>query len=371
MVKPIVFPGGSIGELSVNGTVNDLAMCGARPLYLSSALIIEEGFPMEGLWQVVRSMRSAAASAGVTLVTGDTKVVDRGKGDGIFITTSGIGLIPPGVVIDPARARPGDRILLSGSIADHGIAIMSVREGLRFETTVRSDTAPLNGMVGAILEACPGIHVMRDPTRGGVASALNEIAAAASVGIRIEEERIPVVEEVRGACELLGFDPLYVANEGKMLAFVPREEAGAVLKIMRAPSPGPGRSRHRRGRSGAPRRGDHADPRRREQGRGHDVGRTAAEDLLMPFVILAVNPGSTSTKMAVYRDDQLLSAHVLRHDTADTGAIPGGMGSARLPAQPHPHMGPRACPFGIRRGGHRRSVAPAPGRNVPCEHPDA
>jgi hydrogenase expression/formation protein HypE len=234
VVKPIVFPGGSIGELSVNGTVNDLAMCGARPLYLSSALIIEEGFPMDGLWQVVRSMQAAAASAGVTLVTGDTKVVDRGKGDGIFITTSGIGLIPPGVVIDPARAAPGDRILLSGSIADHGIAIMSVREGLRFETTVRSDTAPLNGMVGSILEVCPGIHVMRDPTRGGVASALNEIAAAASVGIRIEEERIAVAEEVRGACELLGFDPLYVANEGKMLAFVPRGEAAAVLKIMRA-----------------------------------------------------------------------------------------------------------------------------------------
>jgi hydrogenase expression/formation protein HypE len=233
VVKPIVFPGGSIGELAVNGTVNDLSMCGARPLYLSSALIIEEGFPMDGLWQVVRSMQAAAASAGVTLVTGDTKVVDRGKGDGIFITTSGIGLIPPEVVVDPARARPGDRILLSGSIADHGIAIMSVREGLRFETTVRSDTAPLNGMVGLILEACPGIHVMRDPTRGGVASALNEIAAAASVGIRIEEERIPVAEEVRGACELLGFDPLYVANEGKMLAFVPREESGAVLKIMR------------------------------------------------------------------------------------------------------------------------------------------
>jgi hydrogenase expression/formation protein HypE len=233
VVKPIVFPGGSIGELSVNGTVNDLAMCGARPLYLSSALIIEEGFPMDGLWQVVRSMQAAAALAGVTLVTGDTKVVDRGKGDGIFITTSGIGLIPPGVVVDPARARPGDRILLSGSIADHGIAIMSVREGLQFETTVRSDTAPLNGLVGLILEACPGIHVMRDPTRGGVASALNEIAAAASVGIRIGEERIPVAEEVRGACELLGFDPLYVANEGKMLAFVPREEAGAVLEIMR------------------------------------------------------------------------------------------------------------------------------------------
>jgi hydrogenase expression/formation protein HypE len=233
VVKPIVFPGGSIGELAVNGTVNDLAMCGARPLYLSSALIIEEGFPMDSLWQVVRSMQAAAASAGVTLVTGDTKVVDRGKGDGIFITTSGIGLIPPGVVVDPARAKPGDRILLSGSIADHGIAIMSVREGLRFETTIRSDTAPLNGMVGSILEACPGVHVMRDPTRGGVASALNEIAASASVGIRIEEERIPVAEEVRGACELLGFDPLYVANEGKMLAFVPREESGAVLKIMR------------------------------------------------------------------------------------------------------------------------------------------
>jgi hydrogenase expression/formation protein HypE len=234
VVKPIVFPGGSIGELAVNGTVNDLAMCGARPLYLSCALIIEEGFAMDGLWQVIRSMQAAAATAGVTLVTGDTKVVERGKGDGIFITTSGIGLILPGVIIDPGRARPGDRILLSGSIADHGIAIMSVREGLQFETTVRSDTAPLNGMVASILEACPGIHVMRDPTRGGVASVLNEIAAAASVGIRIEEDRIPVAEEVRGACELLGFDPLYVANEGKMIAFVPKEQADSVLRIMRA-----------------------------------------------------------------------------------------------------------------------------------------
>jgi len=233
VVKPIVFPGGTIGELAVNGTVNDLAMCGARPLYLSSAFVIEEGFPMESLWQVVRSMQDAAAKAGVLLVTGDTKVVDRGKGDGIFITTSGIGTVSPGITIDPSRARPGDRVLLSGTIADHGIAIMSVREGLEFETAIRSDTAALNGLVASILGTCPDVHVMRDPTRGGVASALNEIAAAGAVGIRIRESSIPVQEEVRGACEILGFDPLYVANEGKMIAIVPGEAAGAVLETMR------------------------------------------------------------------------------------------------------------------------------------------
>lgn len=234
VVKPVFFPGGNIGELAVNGTVNDISMCGARPLYLSTALIIEEGFAMGDLWRVVQSMREAAARAGVLLVTGDTKVVDRGSGDGIFVTTSGIGLVAPGVSISPERARPGDRVLLSGTIADHGIAIMSLREGLSFETTVQSDTTALNHLVMRMLDVCPDIHVLRDPTRGGVASALNEIAAKASVGIRINESRIPVHDEVRGACEILGLDPLYVANEGKLLALVPPDAADRVLEVMTA-----------------------------------------------------------------------------------------------------------------------------------------
>ncbi len=233
VVSPIFFPGGTIGELAVNGTVNDLSMCGAVPLYLSAGFILEEGLAMEDLWKVVVSMQTAARRAGVLLVTGDTKVVDRGKGDGIFITTSGIGRIPPGIAIQPRRAAPGDRIILSGRIADHGIAILSVREGLTFETELRSDTAPLNGLVTEMLAACPDIHVLRDPTRGGVASTLNEIAGEAGVGIRITEDSIPVGDEVRGACELLGLDPLYVANEGKLIAFVPPDHAGRVLSVMR------------------------------------------------------------------------------------------------------------------------------------------
>ncbi len=232
VVSPIFFPGGTIGELAVNGTVNDLSMCGAAPLYLSAGFILEEGLAMEDLWKVVVSMQTAARRAGVLLVTGDTKVVDRGKGDGIFITTSGIGRIPPGIDIRPRRAAPGDRIILSGRIADHGIAVLSVREGLTFETELRSDTAPLNGLVADMLAACPDIHVFRDPTRGGVASALNEIAGEAGVGIRLNEESIPVGDEVRGACELLGLDPLYVANEGKLIAFVPPDHAGRVLTVM-------------------------------------------------------------------------------------------------------------------------------------------
>ena len=234
VINPIFFPGGDIGTLAVNGTVNDLAMCGARPLYFSSAFIIEEGLPMEDLWRVVLSMKQAAEAAGVQLVTGDTKVVDRGKGDKLFINTSGIGIIPDGVKISPQRAKPGDKIFLSGSIAEHGIAIMSVREGLEFETQIESDCAPLNGLVETMLATSKEIHVLRDPTRGGVASALNEIAESAQVGISIREEHIPVSEEVRGACEILGFDPLYVANEGKLIAFVSAEAADNVLKTMRA-----------------------------------------------------------------------------------------------------------------------------------------
>jgi hydrogenase expression/formation protein HypE len=234
VVNPIFFPGGSIGELAVNGTVNDIAMCGARPLYLSAAFIIEEGLPMDDLWRVVVEMQRAAANAGVSLVTGDTKVVDRGKGDKLFVATSGVGIVPPGIRIDPTNARPGDDILINGPIAQHGIAIMSVREGLQFDASIRSDTAPLNGLVDAMLAASNGIHVLRDPTRGGVASVLNEIAGAAQIGMLIEEEKIPIDEAVRGACEILGLDPLYVANEGKLLAFVPPEATETVLAAMRA-----------------------------------------------------------------------------------------------------------------------------------------
>jgi hydrogenase expression/formation protein HypE len=210
-------------------------MCGARPLYLSLSFILEEGFPMEDLWRVVRSIQEAAQEAGVEVATGDTKVVDRGKGDGVFINTTGLGLIPPGIHISPRRARPGDVVLINGAIAVHGIAILSVREGLEFETTLESDTASLNGLVDALLRvAGPEVHVLRDPTRGGVSSALNEIASSANVGIVLEEASIPIWDEVKGACEILGLDPLYVANEGKCLAIVAPEVAEAVLEAMRS-----------------------------------------------------------------------------------------------------------------------------------------
>jgi len=234
VVSPLFFPGGDIGKLAVHGTVNDLAMCGARPMYLSVGFILEEGTAMDDFARVVGSMREAADAAGVKLVTGDTKVVDRGKADGIFINTSGIGVIPEGVDISPARALPGDKILLSGEIAVHGIAIMSVREGLEFETEIASDTAALNGLVEAMLAVGGDIHVLRDPTRGGVTSALTEIAQSAGVGMLIEEARIPIGEEVKGACEILGLDPLYVANEGKLIAVVAPGAAEGVLAAMRA-----------------------------------------------------------------------------------------------------------------------------------------
>ncbi len=233
VIDPIFFPGGDIGKLAVNGTVNDLAMCGARPLYLSVALIIEEGLPMEELWTIVRSMQQAAKEAGVVLVTGDTKVVDRGKGDKIFINTSGVGIVEHGIDISPNRAKPGDRIIVNGEIGTHGIAVMSVREGLEFSSPIRSDTAPLNGLVAEIFWASKEIHVLRDPTRGGIATALNEIAGSSHVGISIVEENIPVSDAVEGACEILGLDPLYVANEGKLLAFVPHDDAEKVLGAMR------------------------------------------------------------------------------------------------------------------------------------------
>jgi hydrogenase expression/formation protein HypE len=234
IVHPIFFPGGDIGELAVNGTVNDLAMCGARPLYLSASLIIEEGLSMDELWRILCSMRNAADAAGVSLVTGDTKVVDRGKGDKIFINTSGIGVVPQGVQIDPTRAAIGDVVILSGPIAAHGMAIMSVREGLEFESPIESDTAALHGLVETMFRASSRIHVLRDPTRGGVASALNEIAEKSRSGILIRESSIPVSSDVQGACEILGLDPLYVANEGKLLAFVDRLDADRLLTAMRA-----------------------------------------------------------------------------------------------------------------------------------------
>jgi len=233
VISPIFFPGGDIGTLAVNGTVNDLAMCGATPLFLSAGFIVEEGFPMSDLQRIAASMQNAAVNAGIQIVTGDTKVVDKGKADKIFITTAGIGIIADGISVLPTRASAGDAIILSGSIAQHGIAIMSVREGLQFETTIASDCAALNGMIAELLKFGESIHVLRDPTRGGVASALNEIAAAAHVGIEIEETAIPVADDVRGACEILGFDPLYVANEGKCIVFVAPDAAADVLQAMR------------------------------------------------------------------------------------------------------------------------------------------
>jgi hydrogenase expression/formation protein HypE len=233
VVRPLFFPGGDIGKLAVHGTVNDLAVGGAVPRFLAAAFILEEGLALEDLARIVASMREACDAAGVALVTGDTKVVDRGKGDGVFITTTGIGLVPEGRCLSIRNARPGDRILISGTVGDHGIAIMSVREGIEFETVLESDTAPLVGLAGAMLEACPAIRCMRDPTRGGVSSALNELAAASRVGVRLSESAIPIRPEVHAACEMLGLDPLYVANEGKLLAVVPPENAERVLEVMR------------------------------------------------------------------------------------------------------------------------------------------
>jgi hydrogenase expression/formation protein HypE len=234
VVRPLFFPGGDIGTLAINGSVNDLAMCGARPLYLSAGLILEEGLPMETLWRVMQSMQRAAAVAEVQLVTGDTKVVDRGKGDGIFINTAGIGLIEHAQKIAPASVQPGDAVLCSGDLGRHGIAIMATREGLEFETTIESDCAPLSGLVLQLLDNGLDIHCLRDLTRGGLASALVEIAEAARLGIEIVEAAIPAREEVRGACEILGFDPLYVANEGRFVCFVPPEQAETALQMMRS-----------------------------------------------------------------------------------------------------------------------------------------
>jgi hydrogenase expression/formation protein HypE len=233
VVTPIFFPGGDIGRLAINGTVNDLAMSGAKPLYIAAAFILEEGLATEELVRVVQSMRSAALEAGVQLVTGDTKVVNRGKGDKIFITTTGVGIVETPARISADRARPGDKLILSGTVGDHGMAIMSQRENLEFEGAIESDTAPLHSLVAAMLEAGAAIHCLRDPTRGGVATTLNEIASSSKVGMEIDESRIPVREAVRGACEILGLDPLYVANEGKLLAVVAPDAADAVVRRMR------------------------------------------------------------------------------------------------------------------------------------------
>ncbi len=233
-VRPLFFPGGDIGSLAVHGTVNDVAMAGARPLWLTAAFILEEGLEMEVLERVVRSMAAAARRAGVQVIAGDTKVVERGHGDGIYINTTGVGVVMDGVEVGPDQARPGDVVLLSGTVGDHGIAVLSQREGLAFETRLVSDSAPLNGLVEVLLEAAPHTHCLRDPTRGGLAAALNELAGSSGVGIEIEERAVPVRPAVAAACEMLGFDPLTVANEGKLVAIVPPEEAEKALAAMQA-----------------------------------------------------------------------------------------------------------------------------------------
>lgn len=233
VVHPPIFPGGTIGDLAVNGTVNDLAMCGARPLHLSAAFLLEEGLPMDLLGTVVESMRRAAARAGVGIVTGDTKVVDKGKGDGVFITTAGIGLVETPAAVDPRRVVPGDAVLLSGDIGAHAVAVLSVREGLQFASPVVSDTDTLWPAVEALIRAGIELHCLRDATRGGVATALNEIAASAGVAVTIEEAKVPVSEPVRGASEILGLDPLYLANEGRFLAFVPQSDVARALDLLR------------------------------------------------------------------------------------------------------------------------------------------
>jgi hydrogenase expression/formation protein HypE len=234
VVRPLFFPGGDIGSLAIHGTVNDLAMCGARPRFLSAAFVLEEGFPIDSLQRIVRSMRCAADRAGVAIVTGDTKVVERGKGDGVYITTTGIGTIEHALRIDPTRLRPGDAILLSGDLGRHGIAILAQRDGLAFETTIESDSAPVHGPVQALLEAGLEVHCLRDLTRGGFATALVEIARASHLDLRIEEDAVVVAEPVRGACEILGLDPFYVANEGRFVCFVPDDQADRALVILRS-----------------------------------------------------------------------------------------------------------------------------------------
>jgi hydrogenase expression/formation protein HypE len=233
VVSPLFFPGGDIGCLSVHGTLNDVAMAGAKPLYLAASFILEEGFPLADLKRIVESMAAASREAGVPVITGDTKVVEQGKGDGVFITTTGFGVVPHGVDISGDRARPGDAILVSGTIGDHGVAIMSLRENLTFETTIESDTAALHGLVATMIDAVPTIRCLRDPTRGGLGTTLNEFARQSGVGMVIREAAIPVKAQVNAACEFLGLDPLYVANEGKLIAICPHDDAERLLAVMR------------------------------------------------------------------------------------------------------------------------------------------
>jgi len=242
VVSPLFFPGGDIGCLSVHGTINDVAMAGAKPLNLAAGFVLEEGFPLADLKRIVESMAAAAREAGVPVVTGDTKVVERGKGDGVFITTTGTGIVPPGIDISGDRARPGNAILVSGTMGDHGVAIMSLRENLEFDTTIRSDTAALHGLVAAMVAAVPAIHCLRDPTRGGLATTLNELARQSGCGMIIDEKRIPVAPQVAAACEFLGLDPLYVANEGKLVAICDAADADRLLAAMRAHPLGQGAS---------------------------------------------------------------------------------------------------------------------------------
>lgn len=234
VVHPLFFPGGCIGDLAVNGTINDLAMVGAKPMYLTAGFIVEEGMPVEQLREIAQRMGVAARNAGVAIVAGDTKVVEKGHGDGCYINTAGVGTVADGIDIAAANARAGDVVILSGTLGDHGMAIMSVREGLQFEAEIQSDTAPLAEMVAAMLRVCPQTHVLRDPTRGGLAATLNEIALSSKLGIQIEEPRLPIRPVVQSACEILGLDPLHIANEGKLVAVVPAEFASEVLDVVRS-----------------------------------------------------------------------------------------------------------------------------------------
>ncbi|MBK7450142.1 MAG: hydrogenase expression/formation protein HypE [Anaerolineales bacterium] len=240
VVFPLFFPGGDIGKLAVCGTVNDVAMLGAKPLYLTAGFILEEGLPMDTLKQVIESMRAAAEEAGVQIVAGDTKVVQRGKADGMYITTAGVGLVRENVNVSGANAKPGDVVIISGTMGDHGIAVLAARGELGFQSSLQSDVAPLNHLIAAMLDASPNIHVLRDPTRGGLATTLNEIATQSKAGIVLNEESIPVHPEVNAACEMLGFDALYVANEGKLVAIVPQEDAEKVLAVMKSTKYGEG-----------------------------------------------------------------------------------------------------------------------------------
>jgi hydrogenase expression/formation protein HypE len=240
VVFPLFFPGGDIGKLAVCGTVNDVAMLGAKPLYLTAGFILEEGLSMDTLKQIIESMRIAAQEAGVQIVAGDTKVVQKGKADGMYITTAGVGVVRENVNVSGANAKPGDVVILSGTVGDHGIAVLGARGELGFQSSLQSDVAPLNHLIAAILDVCPNTHVLRDPTRGGLATTLNEIVAQSNAGILLREETIPVHPEVNAACEMLGFDPLYVANEGKLVAIVPKEEAVKVLAVMKSTRYGEG-----------------------------------------------------------------------------------------------------------------------------------